>query len=162
MKSINFQRENKIISKRKDGSTRVVTPITQKSMTDQSFKDECDVNNIISKFKKTGNITHVARIQGTYGDFSDIPDLQQAMQTVTEAHLAFDSLPSNVRKRFGNSPQEFLQFMADPKNDNEAITLGLKVPKPGPNPSDLAGDKAKAASVPKASKKPPADAGDED
>lgn len=143
----------KIISKRQNGSIRVVTPVGEKSMTDQSFKDECDVNNIISKFKKTGNLTHVARIQGTYGDFSDIPDLQQAMQTVTDAQANFEALPSNIRSRFGNSPVEFLNFLSDPSNDQEAIKLGLKIPKAGPDLPDTAGNKPEGRVSPKPSTK---------
>jgi hypothetical protein len=34
-----------------------------------------------------------------------------------------------VRARFNNSPQEFLEFFADPANSDEAIRLGLAVPQ---------------------------------
>lgn len=119
---------NKTITKRSNGSIRVISHVGEKSMTDESWKDETDVNNIMAKFKKTGNITHVARLQGTYGDFSNVPDLQAAMQTITEASLAFDALPAKIRERFGNSPQQFLKFMHNTENDPEAIKLGLKTP----------------------------------
>ena len=39
-------------------------------MTDQQFKDDCDVNFIVDKFTKTGHLTHLAKFQGMYADVS--------------------------------------------------------------------------------------------
>lgn len=155
MKHLLYQnRSRSIISRRSNGSVRCISIPGELSKTDESFKDECDVNNIMDKFRKTGNLTHVAKIQGTYGDFSEVPDLQDAMQTVTEATLAFDSLPSRIRLRFGNSPNEFLNFMANPQNDEEAIKLGLKIRPKNSGPIEKsAADKAPGRVSPKPSTK---------
>ena len=48
----------KVIEKRKNGSIRVYTVNNEPSMTDQQFKDDCDVNSIVNKFTKTGHLTH--------------------------------------------------------------------------------------------------------
>ena len=56
----------KVIEKRKNGSIRVYTVNNEPSMTDQQFKDDCDVNFIVNKFTKTGHLTHLAKFQGMY------------------------------------------------------------------------------------------------
>ena len=38
------------------------------SLTKQSFKDECNINNIMSKYMKDGLIGHVNKHQGRYDD----------------------------------------------------------------------------------------------
>ncbi len=37
-------------------------------------------------------------------------------------------MDAKIRARFHNSPQEFLEFFADPANADEAVRLGLAVP----------------------------------
>lgn len=100
------------------------------SKTDASQANECDPNYIMKKFRKTGTITHLAKGIGSYQDVSNIPDLHLAMTQVSQAQQAFDALPSELRRRFGNSPVEMIHFLQDPNNDQEAIKLGLKVAKP--------------------------------
>lgn len=95
------------------------------SKTDQSFKEDCDVNFIVNKFTKTG-IFPESRGPGVFADMSNIPDLTEAMTTVTNAQQAFNELPAETRKRFGNSPVELYNFLMNPKNDDEAIKLGFK------------------------------------
>lgn len=109
-----------IIGKRK----RVYTVNDEPSMTDQSFKEQADANSVIKKYAKTG-IWPQPR-QGQYQDLSEIPDLLQALQTVTQAQQSFEALPSEIRKRFGNSPTNLVEFLQDSQNDEEAIKLNLK------------------------------------
>lgn len=93
----------------------------------QSFKDECDINNIIKSYSQTGQIRHInaKAAQGTYEDLPEPMDLQEALNTVRDANTAFASLPSQVRDRFQNDPGQFLAFMQDPANQDEMIKLGL-------------------------------------
>lgn len=107
-----------------DGEAIKVGIDTGPSMTKQSHKDECDINRIMSKYQKTGIITHVAKYAARYGEASDI-DYQTALNTVMEAQQMFADLPSTVRKRFDNDPAEFLQFVSDPGNVEEMRQLGL-------------------------------------
>jgi len=116
----------KIIEKRPNGTKRVATLNEQPSMTDQSFKDEVNVNNIINKFNRTGQISHLAKKSGMYADLSTIEDLHSSLTQVVQAQEAFDSLPAELRRRFGNSPVEMVNFLQDPSNDQEAVKLGLK------------------------------------
>lgn len=116
----------KLIEIRANGTKRVATKNDEPSKTDQSFKDEVNVNNIISKFNKTGQISHLAKKQGIYADLSEIQDLLTSRIQVQKAQEAFDSLPAEIRRRFGNSPVELVNFLQDPANDQEAVKLGLK------------------------------------
>ena len=106
------------------------------SMTKQSFKAECDVNNIIKSFKQTGMVQHINQraAAGAYLDLPEGIELQEALNTVAAAEAAFMSLPSKVRDRFGNDPEQFLNFLHDPKNEAEARELGLLNPLP-PEPA---------------------------
>lgn len=108
------------------------------SMTKQSFKAQCDVNNILKKYQKTGLIEHVNQYQGDYHDLYDVVDYQTALNIVIEANDAFNSLPSSIRKKFNNSPQEFLAFVSDENNIDEMYELGIAdrpdVISPEPDP----------------------------
>lgn len=97
------------------------------SMTKQEFMPECDINNILTEFKVTGQIRHLAvnAAAGVYTDLSNAPDFQTALNTVVAGEAAFATLPSKLRARFNNDPGEFLAFMDDPANQDEAIRLGL-------------------------------------
>jgi len=93
-------------------------------ITEQAHKDQCDINKIVPKYDKTGLINHISDIEAQYGDVSGL-DFKMASDQVIGAQQSFDKLPSHIRKRFKNSPQEFLSFFDDPLNRPEAISLGL-------------------------------------
>lgn len=99
------------------------------SLTQQHFKDECDVNKIMEKFRKTGVITHVRNVQGHYGDFSVLPSYHEAKNAILAADDMFMSLPAEIRARFDNDAGDFLDFTQNPANKDEMIALGL-IPKP--------------------------------
>lgn len=95
------------------------------SMTQQHFKDECDINSIVKKYAVTGQVDSNIIRQGTYADVSEIPDYQAALAIVQDADERFMSLPAEVRKRFDNDPGSVLQFLSDANNRDEAIKLGF-------------------------------------
>lgn len=107
---------------------RYQTKIEGTSMTKQIFKDECNINNIMAKFERTGAIDHYAKYAPHYGDATNV-DLQDALNTVISAQEMFDELPATLRKRFSNDPGEFLDFVQNPENQEEMYELGLKVDK---------------------------------
>lgn len=119
-----------IISIRKaNKSRRVQTKILGKSKTVQSQKKETEIQNIIHRYKTTGQFTHVRDSLPQYGDASTVTDYKSAMDSVQQAQNAFSELPSEIRNRFENDPGKLIEFLADQKNLNEAIELGL-VEKP--------------------------------
>lgn len=102
---------------------RVVKEFAGSGRTHQSFRDECNINNIMSRFEKTGIIEHTAKHQGYYGDLTQGPqDFRQALEMVREANNAFMELPSRVRKEFENSAAEFLDCVeAARRNEVKAL-----------------------------------------
>ena len=65
---------------------------------------------------------------------------QELKNRVLSAEAAFGRLPAATRSRMDNDPAKLLAFLADPKNKDEAVKLGLvhppakSVPTPIPNP----------------------------
>lgn len=112
---------------------RVYAKMTKPSMTKQSFKDECNINKIMARFEKTGAIDHYAKYAPTYGDASPL-ELMDAQQIIINAETMFSELPSNIRKRFHNSPEEFLEFVQDESNIVEMRKLGLAKSEAPPEP----------------------------
>lgn len=102
----------------------VNTENNEPSMAKQSMKGECDINFIIQRFQKTGVIEHQREHEGNYGEFTQL-DYHEAMNVVAEANSMFETVPSNIRKKFDNDPGKFLQFVTDAKNLDEMRDLGL-------------------------------------
>jgi len=104
---------------------RVPHPKCGPTMTQQQFKEDSDINQIVKKFKDTGTITHVRNLQGTFGDFTNAMDYQTSLNKVIEAQESFNQLKASIRKRFKNDPARLVAFVNDPKNKREAAYLGL-------------------------------------
>lgn len=98
------------------------------SMTQQQFKDEADINNIMARYQKTGvlvdPLTQTTR-KPMFDDFSELGDFRDHQQAVIDAQEMFMQLPSQLRARFANDPAELLQWLSRPENKEEAIELGL-------------------------------------
>ena len=144
--------DQKEISIRSNGTKRVRTINTLPTRTQQQFKDQCDVNQIMAKYKKTGSITHIRNAEnGVYMDLAEIPDLLTAKIQLQQAELAFSQMPAKLRHQFQNDPIQLVSYLQDPKNHEEAIHLGLMVKRDEPNskPNDATTPPAPEASSPK-------------
>lgn len=81
------------------------------SLTRQEFAAECDINNIMAQYEKTGVVSHVNNTTPQYLDVSETPDnLAEAMAAVEAAKTSFMTLPANVRKEFDNDPVKFVEY----------------------------------------------------
>jgi len=98
------------------------------SLTQQQFKEESDINVIVDRFMKTGHLPDPVSMP-QYVDYEGVFDFQSAMNVVRQADENFMSMDAKVRARFHNSPQEFLEFFANPDNVDEAVRLGLAIPQ---------------------------------
>lgn len=96
--------------------------------TKQSFKTECDINHIMARYQKTGVIEFTQKHAPQYADCTGI-EFQAGMEIITRAQALFNALPSTLRNRFHNDPGEFLDFVHDDKNLEEARELGLLRPE---------------------------------
>lgn len=103
---------------------------TEPGKTVQSSKEEADINTIVRRFGLTGSLPTNVRVPLNV-DFSEtVFDFQSAMNVLVEAENAFMQMPADVRARFGNDPARFVDFASDAKNYDEAVKLGLALPKP--------------------------------
>jgi phage internal scaffolding protein len=109
---------------------------TDPSMTQQHFKDETMIDNILQKYAETGFLTDPFSPKRPiqFGDFSNVTDFQTAQNAVARATEYFESLPSNIRSSFNNSPQEFLNALNDPEQRSNLEELGLVAPEPSKEP----------------------------
>jgi len=95
-----------------------------KSLTKQSFTKECDINNIMKKYQKTGAIDHVNKHEASYG-YATSDDFTASMNIVAKGQTMFEELPSTIREKFEHDPAKFLDFVQDEKNIKEMQELGL-------------------------------------
>lgn len=105
-------------------SAAVALKCLEPTLAQQQFKDECDINTIARNFGMTGRMPENVRMP-TFGDFSDVVDYQSALNAGRRAAQSFMRMPANVRERFSNDPQRFLEFCSDRNNLEEAKALGL-------------------------------------
>ncbi len=104
---------------------RVSLAFNEPSLTEQHHKDECNINVILSRYDKTGLVTHTNSMKGSYEDFSEVSSYQESMNMVIRAQDDFMNMPSHIRKRFGNDPGTFMEFVSNPKNKEELENMGL-------------------------------------
>ena len=85
------------------------------SLAQQSFKDDADINVLLERFKVTGMMPQ-GIVLPQYGDFTGVTDYQSAANALLRANDEFMKLPANLRARFENSPQKFLEFCSVKEN----------------------------------------------
>lgn len=97
---------------------------TGKGRTKQSHVAECDINQILAKYQKSGALTHLNTHAAQYGEATS-QTFHDALNIVAKAQSMFEDLPSSIRTKFKNDPGNFLDFVQDPKNASELVQLGL-------------------------------------
>lgn len=95
-----------------------------RSLCQQQFVAESDINTIVDRYGLNGELPAVVRTP-QYGDFTQVSDFQTALNSVLLAQAQFSELPAKLRSRFSNDPQRLLEFLSDSSNRPEALSLGL-------------------------------------
>lgn len=93
----------------------------------QADMQDADINVIVYRYGVTGVMPDNVRVP-TFGDFTHIVDYRTALEAIQEAEENFLQMPANVRARFENNPQLFLEFCTDANNLKEMVDLGLAIP----------------------------------
>lgn len=100
--------------------------------TKQQFKDECDINRIVQMYPDINSDDYANRVRSLvnsqpdlFGEYDSAMDYSKAVQIVDTARSQFETLPSVLRERFSQDPFEFLNYINNPDNKQEAISLGL-------------------------------------
>ncbi|WNK13539.1 MAG: internal scaffolding protein [Microvirus sp.] len=103
---------------------RVTISFTGPGRTKQEFKDDCDINTLMAKYLRTGQMDHVNQMLPQFHDVSDI-DFQAAQNLIADAATLFEGIPSAIRNRFDNDPGKLLDWVHNPANAKEASDLGF-------------------------------------
>ncbi len=73
----------------------------------QSYKDSVSIDYILSRFVN-GDETALSRVQGIYGDFTQMPTtMAELQQRVIDAEHLFNTLPLDIRAQYNHSASEF-------------------------------------------------------
>lgn len=137
-----------------NGATDHVFNTVGPSLTRQEFKEECDINTLMSKYDAhvIGGPGNMPRAEPFYADFTQVPgNLLDYMEFMNMAQAQFMALPAAVRREFDNSPHMFVEFASDPENIDQLRTWGLAPPKPPEKPQE------RPAAAPASQSPPPAD-----
>ena len=106
------------------------------SMTDPQYKKDCDMNEILKRYKVTGQLP-TKPVPPSFGDFTNVDSYDKVFSMVEDAKGQFAALPSEIRDRFGNDPKAYCNFVMNPANVDECVKLGLRVVhKPEPTEKD--------------------------
>lgn len=105
------------------------------SLTKQEFLKDADINEIVRRFNLTGQLPQGVH-PPTFGDFDEVFDFQTAMNAIAVARQSFEAMPAEVRARFLNDPQLFVEFCSDESNLPEMRKMGLAVPAEASPPDD--------------------------
>ncbi len=103
------------------------------SMAQQHMAEDADINVIVKRFGLTGQMPQGVRMP-TYGDFTGVADYRSALEAIQAADADFMELPADLRARFNNDPQLYLDFAENPANQQEIYDLGLAERPRGSNP----------------------------
>lgn len=96
-----------------------------KGRTKQSFEKQCNINNILARYRKDGHLAHITNQLISYEDISERPSLHEAMNVAAEAKQAFMTLPAQIRAACDHDAGNFLEYINDPENHEEATEFGL-------------------------------------
>ena len=108
---------------------RVTFETEGESLTEQQFAEESQIINKIRKYDSQGFFDSINRNPAQYNDFTQVRDLADAIDQIEQARDAFQTIPSDVRKKFNNSPSEFFDFASKESNYDELVKLGLATGK---------------------------------
>lgn len=98
----------------------------------QSHADSVDIHVLLARYKN-GEVDALSRVQGAYGDFTDMPTTYaELLNRVNEGKAFFESLPVDIRAKFDHN---FAQFMAGMDKPDFLDKLGISSAETSPSPS---------------------------
>jgi len=114
-------------AERKQTRIPVRTINNEPSRTKQEGRLDADVNRIVATYGRTGMWANVNPRTPTFGDVSEMLELEQALELVNKANADFMTLPAKVRAMANNDPRKFLEMMADPEAVKALQAVGLPI-----------------------------------
>lgn len=103
----------------------------------QSFKDSVDIHVIMKRFVN-GEVDVLSKVQGFYGDFTQLPkDYASLLNVVNGGRELFDSLPVETRAVFNHNFDEFMTSLCDGSLMERIGEVSPTAPSPAdPSPAD--------------------------
>lgn len=93
----------------------------------QSHADSVDIHVLMERYQ-SGDVGALARVQGAYGDFTQLPTtFAEALNLMVAAEQYFMGLPVETRALFGH---DFHQFIASMDQSDWTKKVGLDLPTP--------------------------------
>lgn len=111
-----------------DRPPQVGLSCAEPSRTQQQFLQESDINYIVAKYADFEGFVDPSiprKVKPQYGDFAELGDYQDHMNTVLKVQKIFDDLPADVRIQFENNPALFAEFASNPSNLEELAKIGV-------------------------------------
>ena len=124
-------------------SDQAVVHNTEPSLTIQSHTEDADINVLMRRFGVTGQLPQGVRVP-QFGDFTEITDYRTALHQIREAEDNFLKLPPDLRAKYSNDPQLFLEAVASGEALPALKALGVATstspaaptaPAPSPTPA---------------------------
>lgn len=97
------------------------------SLTEQSFKDSMDINNILARCV-SGDFSGFCARPAQYLDTTQLNDFQENMNRLSNVRNYFDALPSELRAKFNNDLRTFTEFCSNSSNVDTMREMGLLPP----------------------------------
>lgn len=106
---------------------KCIHPHGDEVVTKQEFKDDANINVIMARYIKTGQVP-VHNREAFYGDFEDVDSYLETRSRLAHFETLFNTLPSEIRDQFGSRPEQLMEAFAD-GNPELLEKLGLIEPE---------------------------------
>lgn len=102
------------------------------SLTQQCFKEQCDINNILESYSQQARAmrANIADLlppidSQDFADISNMEDFLTAQNKIAKVTQIFEQMPSNVRPEFGDDPANFIAALGDSQKYSQLADLGV-------------------------------------
>lgn len=113
-------------------AVRSVSPgitFTEESKTLQSEYESTTIDWYLKRYSATGVDPFANRVMDArFGDFSNYDSFLTAQNKLAQVRQGFDNLPSEIRAKFNNNINAFMEFVTNPANESELVSMGLVKP----------------------------------
>lgn len=103
------------------------------SLAKQEFEAECNINNILAKFKVTGVLVDPSvrsLRQPMFLDCTQVPDLETYHNRLNACKQAFEDLPKEIQEAFGYDARIAMQWLSNASDRQVVQLFDQLVPKP--------------------------------
>lgn len=118
-------------------ATRTALYCFDDSKAQQHGKEEADINTLVDRFLKTGQMPSVS-VPPRYGDFNSTADYHDLQNHLAETNALFYRLPAAVRASYQNDPAQWIGDVNErlangtPADLDALRAMGMDIPATAP------------------------------